>query len=167
MRCLRVYRDIEIQIFPVGRTCIYEDHQRQARVRFAAKRVQSGLSQDMPPKSVCVCVSTPGQRVHNQLRQGRVALSPYHTQRSCGREWEAGPDQPCVPAFNTPTPMVHPAAVRCFHGPSCYCPSNTGSSATCSRREFSQRATAVTRQTFLLKHLHICGLFTLPFLHHF
>ena len=120
-----------------------------------------------PGFALCVCVSTPGKRVLNHLRQGRVALSPYHTQRSCGREWQAGPDQPCVPAFNTPTPMVHPAAVRRFHGPSCYCPSNTGSSATCSRREFSQRATAVTRQTFLLKHLHICGLFTLPFLHHF
>ena len=49
-----------------------------------------------------------------------------------------------VPAFNTMTPLVHPAAVLCFHGSSCYCPSNTGSSATCSRREFSQRATAVT-----------------------
>ena len=27
-----------------------------------------------------------------------------------------------VPAFNTMTPLVHPAAVRCFHGPSCYHP---------------------------------------------
>ena len=28
-----------------------------------------------------------------------------------------------VPAFNTLTPLVHPAAVRCFHGPSsCYLP---------------------------------------------
>ena len=29
-----------------------------------------------------------------------------------------------VPAFNTMTPLVHPAAVRCFHGPSCYHPPN-------------------------------------------
>ena len=50
---------------------------------------------------VCVCVCPPldkGFSTTTPYRQGRVALSPYHTQRSYGREWEAGPDQPCVPA---------------------------------------------------------------------
>ena len=48
---------------------------------------------------VGVCVCNPW--IHREpfgLEQGRVALSPYLTQRSCGREWSAGPDQPCVPA---------------------------------------------------------------------
>ena len=47
---------------------------------------------------VCVCVCN--SWTHREpfgLEQGCVALSPYHTQRSCGREWEAGPDQPCAP----------------------------------------------------------------------
>ena len=30
--------------------------------------------------------------------QRSVALASYHTQRSCGCKWEAGPDQSCVPA---------------------------------------------------------------------
>ena len=48
---------------------------------------------------VCVCPPLDkGFPSTTPIRQGRVALPPYHTQRSCGREWEAGPDQPCVPA---------------------------------------------------------------------
>ena len=53
-------------------------------------------------KILCVCPTLDKGSFTTTLstlhRQGRVALPPYHTQRSCGREWEAGPDQPCVPA---------------------------------------------------------------------
>ena len=55
-----------------------------------------------PPSTgapVCVWVCNPwAHREPFGLEQARVALSPYHTQRSCGRGWEAGRDQPCVPA---------------------------------------------------------------------
>ena len=47
--------------------------------------------------SVCVCVSTPGQRVLNHLRQGRQARHTYLTQRSYGVSREAVRDV-CVPA---------------------------------------------------------------------
>ena len=71
----------------------------------------------------------------NFHQQGHTASMTYRVQRSCGHGWEGKADHLPVPAFNTLTPMVHPAAVRCFHGPSsCYCPSNLGLSATCSRR---------------------------------
>ena len=73
----------------------------------------------------------------NFHQQGHTASMTYRVQRSCGHGWEGKADHLPVPAFNTLTPMVHPAAVRCFHGPSsCYCPSNLGLSATCSRRGF-------------------------------
>ena len=74
----------------------------------AAMNQALARSPQAPAWCVCVCVcptldkgsyTTTLPILH---RQGRVALSPYHTQRSCGREWEAGPDQPCVPAhFST------------------------------------------------------------------
>ena len=55
-----------------------------------------------PNAATCVCPTLDKGSFTTTLstlhRQGRVALPPYHTQRSCGREWEAGPDQPCVPA---------------------------------------------------------------------
>ena len=98
------------------------------------KRTQPKCLQPIFEKSADhgdLCVSTPGPRVHHHHlfhlhhlfhhdrefhRQGRVALSPYHTQRSCGREWETGPDQPCVPAvlssFDSTLPLV------CCHGDS-------------------------------------------------
>ena len=38
----------------------------------------------------------------------------YRVQRSCGHGWEGKADHLPVPAFNTLTPMVHPAAVCWF-----------------------------------------------------
>ena len=46
----------------------------------------------------------------------------YRVQRSCGHGWEGKADHLPVPAPNTLTPMVHPAAVRWFNGSSCYHP---------------------------------------------
>ena len=58
-----------------------------------------GCLEKAPKPATCVCPPLDkGFPSTTPIRQGRVALSPYHTQRSCGREWEAGPDQPCVPA---------------------------------------------------------------------
>ena len=48
----------------------------------------------------------------------------YRVQRSCGHGWEGKADHLPVPALNTLTPMVHPAAVPCFHGSSCLHPPN-------------------------------------------
>ena len=55
---------------------------------------------------VCVCVQPCDPRENlfhifacSQVSmQGSVALTSYHTQRSCGCKWEARPDQSCVPA---------------------------------------------------------------------
>ena len=57
------------------------------------------------PVCVCVCVGRLKRRKTCIILQGRVALMSYHTQRSCGHEWEARFGQSCVPAF------------RCF----CFC----------------------------------------------
>ena len=88
----------------------------------------------------CVCVSTPGQRVSfdhsNQAGDGDTCIASPSTKLAIHGEDISSGRGTDVPAFNTMTPLVHPAAVLCFHGSSCYCPSNTGSSATCSRREF-------------------------------
>ena len=51
----------------------------------------------------CVCVWTVWIDVKLlspllSVLQGRVALMSYHTQRSCGHEWEARLSQSCVPA---------------------------------------------------------------------
>ena len=69
-------------------------------------------------------MSTPGQRVfhrHSFHRfsttfhtQGHTASMTYRVQRSCGHGWEGKADRLPVPAFNTLTPMVHPAAVCWF-----------------------------------------------------
>ena len=50
--------------------------------------------------AVCVCVcQTLFQRATNRkFKQGRVALMSYHTQRSCGHEWEGKLGQFPVPA---------------------------------------------------------------------
>ena len=97
---------------------------------------------------VCVCVHpwTKGFPPPPLTGRGTVYPTEATVQRRgfCGGTDISSGRGTDVPAFNTMTPLVHPAAVLCFHGSSCYCPSNTGSSATCSRREFSQRATAVT-----------------------
>ena len=81
-----------------------------------------------PKTATCVCVcptldkgsfTTTLSTLH---RQGRVALPPYHTQRSCGREWEAGPDQPCVPAVLSSCDSTLPLV--CCHGGSMILPQN-------------------------------------------
>ena len=91
----------------------------------------------------CVCVNPwtkgspsppPSLQFHTQ---GHTASMTYRVQRSCGHGWEGKADHLPVPAFNALTPMVRPAAVLCFHGPSsCYCPSNRFLSATFSSRAF-------------------------------
>ena len=45
-----------------------------------------------------ICVSTPGQRVLNHLRQGRQARYTYLTQRSSGVSRDGWTDHPPVPA---------------------------------------------------------------------
>ena len=47
-------------------------------------------------------------------KQGHTASMTYRVQRSCGHGWEGKADHLPVPAFNTLTPMVHPAAVCWF-----------------------------------------------------
>ena len=117
--------------------------------------------------ATCVCVCQPlFRRVFsaNGSSQGHTASMTYRVQRSCGHGWEGKADHLAVPAFNTLTPMVRPAAVRCFHGPSsCYCPSNLFPSAACSRRGFCSTPPQSRDKLFC----YICGLSTLPFHHHF
>ena len=110
-----------------------------------------------PKTALCVCppldkgsstttlskllVNYLGQRVFhrpplNQAGDGDTCIASPSTKLAIHGEDISSGRGTDVPAFNTMTPLVHPAAVLCFHGSSCYCPSNTGSSATCSRREF-------------------------------
>ena len=61
-----------------------------------------------------LCVSTPGQRVfHHHLSQagGRSAIASLLPTKTLAIGSETRPDQSGVPAFNTMTPLVHPAAV--------------------------------------------------------
>ena len=53
---------------------------------------------------------------------GRSAIASLLPTKTLAIGSETRPDPSGVPAFNTLTPLVHPAAVRCFHGPSCYHP---------------------------------------------
>ena len=100
-----------------------------------------------PKTAICVCPPLdkgfPTAIFPPQFhRQGHTASMTYRVQRSCGHGWEGKVDHLPVPALNTPTPMVHPAAVRCFHVSSCYHP-QTGFSATFSSRAFLQLVAAV------------------------
>ena len=63
-----------------------------------------------------LCVSTSGKRAPFtiSIKQGHTASMTYRVQRSCGHGWEGKADHLPVPAFNTLTPMVHPAAVCWF-----------------------------------------------------
>ena len=56
-------------------------------------------------RRVCVCVPlvVTGILLNCFSQQGRVALSSYHTQRSCGREWEGKLGQFPVPAVENPS----------------------------------------------------------------
>ena len=59
------------------------------------------LSTHAPPSgTVCVSLPVPKGTVfpHFGFRQGRVTLFSYHTQRSCGEEWEGKLGQFPVPA---------------------------------------------------------------------
>ena len=129
----------EVAAAELVRLYVQKGHSPQACHRFLKKRRRRRP----------VCVSPPGQRVsfldfHCQLfhQQGHTASMTYRVQRSCGHGWEGKADHLPVPALNTPTPMVHPAAVRCFHVSSCYHP-QTGFSATFSSRAFLQLVAAV------------------------
>ena len=55
-----------------------------------------------------------------------ATLSSYHTQRSCEREWEARPDQPCVPA-NAISGLGSPQTFVCF------APANVHACQPCKR----------------------------------
>ena len=46
-----------------------------------------------------------------------MALSSYHTQRSCGREWEAGTDHPCVTAVRPEKFLFGPFLTRTIFQP--------------------------------------------------
>ena len=86
---------------------------------------KTGRTWKKQEEGVCVCVCPPldkGFPSTTPIRQGRVALPPYHTQRSCGREWEAGPDQPCVPAVLSSCDSTLPLV--CCHGGSMIPPQN-------------------------------------------
>ena len=62
---------------------------------------------------------------------GRSAIASLLPTKTLAIGSETRPDQSGAPAFNTLTPMVHPAAVCWFHGSSsCYSPLNPG---FCSR----------------------------------
>ena len=91
---------------------------------------------------VCVCVSTPvpkGSTLFLVLNASSAAdgdtciASPSTKLAIHGEDISSGRGTD-VPAFNTPTPMVHPAAVRWFHGPSSrYSPTNRFATAVLSR----------------------------------
>ena len=80
---------------------------------------------------VSVCVSHPGQRVfpspslHFTPQAGACSIcGPLHATKL---RPQMGRDQGRLILYlqnNTLTPMVHPAAVRCFHGSSCLHPPN-------------------------------------------
>ena len=87
---------------------------------------------------MCVCVSTPVPKGLDSPHAGACSIcGPLHATKL---RPQMGRDQGRLILYlqnSTLTPMVHPAAVRCFHGPSsCYSPSNFAPSATCSRRGF-------------------------------
>ena len=98
-----------------------------------------------------LCVSTPGQRVSSDCLTTNLFYLSFHRFSTTffNHPLQAGDGDTCiaspstklalhgedissgrgtdVPAFNTLTLLVHPAAVRCFHGPSsCYLPPNNG-----------------------------------------
>ena len=86
-----------------------------------------------------MCVSHPGQRVfhhHFSTSRGTVYPTEVTVQRRgfCGGTDISSGRGTDVPAFNTMTPLVHPAAVLCFHGPSCYHPQTGFPTAAFSRR---------------------------------
>ena len=81
---------------------------------------------------VCVCVSHPGQRVFPppslhftpQAGDGDTCIASPSTKLAIHGEDISSGRGTDVPAFNTMTPLVHPAAVLCFHGSSCLHPPN-------------------------------------------
>ena len=96
------------------RLYVQKGHNHHACHRFLKKA---------PDAATCVCPPLDkGFSTTTPYRQGRVALPPYHTQRSCGREWEAGPDQPCVPAVLSSCDSTLPLV--CCHGGSMIPPQN-------------------------------------------
>ena len=101
----------------------------QSRLHTIQKRTQPNCLQPIferkkrrSRRSVCVnpwAKGSPPRPFPPQFyTQGHTASMTYRVQRSCGHGWEGKADHLPVPAFNTLTPMVHPAAVRCFHGSS-------------------------------------------------
>ena len=82
--------------------------------------------------SVCVCVSPPVPKGSTSLSAGdgdTCIASPSTKLAIHGEDISSGRGT----AFNTPTPMIHPAAVRCFHGCSHDRPQNLFPPQTCSR----------------------------------
>ena len=73
---------------------------------------------------VCVCPTLDKEFSTTISPQagGRSAIASLLPTKTLAIGSETRPDPSGVPAFNTLTPLVHPAAVRCFHGPSCYHP---------------------------------------------
>ena len=96
------------------RLYVQKGHNHHACHRFLKKRRQR--------RPVCVHPWTKGfgRPIHMSLvppplhKQGHTASMTYRVQRSCGHGWEGKADHLPVPAFNTLTPMVHPAAVCWF-----------------------------------------------------
>ena len=72
---------------------------------------------------VCVCVH-PWTKGSQPTSAGGLSTEVTVQRRGfCGGTDISSGRGTDVPAFNTLTPLVHPAAVRCFHGPSsCYLP---------------------------------------------
>ena len=74
-------------------------------------------------RSVCVHPWKKGSFHHfHQAGDGDTCIASPSTKLAIHGEDISSGRGTDVPAFNTMTPLVHPAAVRCFHGPSCYHP---------------------------------------------
>ena len=120
----------------------------------------------------CVCVCPPldkGFRPTNPLvtfttvqfhSRGTVYPTEVTVQRRgfCGGTDISSGRGTDVPAFNTMTPLVHPAAVPCFHGSSCYHPQNRSLSHFQQPRSFAACRRSQGKQP-LFKHLQFRGLF--------
>ena len=77
-----------------------------------------------PKPAICVCPPL-DKGFSTNFGRGTVYPTEVTVQRRgfCGGTDISSGRGTDVPAFNTLTPLVHPAAVRCFHGPSsCYLP---------------------------------------------